>query len=91
MFGIWLGSQGCPLGPAASQAAENLAEVLKQRSPELPPAIQMCDALSRNVPKVAETLVANCTRGEPVESGRFEGRLDPGTGSTDPAGTAAPQ
>jgi len=41
-------------------AGENLAEVLKQRSPELPPAIQMCDALSRNVPKLAATLVANC-------------------------------
>lgn len=41
-------------------AGENLAEVLKQRSPDLPPAIQMCDALSRNVPKLVETLVANC-------------------------------
>jgi transposase len=45
-------------------AGENLAEVLKQRSPDLPPPIQMCDALSRNVPKLPEspaTLVANCT------------------------------
>ncbi len=41
-------------------AGENLAEVLKLRSPELPPIIQMCDALSRNVPKAIETLVANC-------------------------------
>jgi len=44
-------------------AGENLAEVLKQRSPDLPPPIQMCDALSRNVPKLPEplqTLVANC-------------------------------
>jgi transposase len=41
-------------------AGENLAEVLKQRCAELPPAIQMCDALARNVPKLAETLVANC-------------------------------
>ena len=41
-------------------AGENLAEVLKQRSPGLPPPIQMCDALSRNVPKLVETLVANC-------------------------------
>ena len=39
---------------------ENLAEVLKLRSGELPPIIQMCDALSRNVPKIIETLVANC-------------------------------
>jgi len=45
-------------------AGENLAEVLKQRSPDLPPPIQMCDALSRNVPKLPEspaTLVAHCT------------------------------
>jgi transposase len=41
-------------------AGENLAEALKLRSPELPPIIQMCDALSRNVPKLVETLVANC-------------------------------
>jgi transposase len=41
-------------------AGENLAEVLKLRSPDLPPIIQMCDALSRNVPKMVETLVANC-------------------------------
>ena len=41
-------------------AGENLAEVLKLRSPDLPPIIQMCDALSRNVPKLVETLVANC-------------------------------
>ena len=33
-------------------AGENLAEVLKQRPADLPPPIQMCDALSRNVPKV---------------------------------------
>ena len=37
-------------------AGENLAEVLKQRSPDLPPAIQMCDALSRNMAKVPESL-----------------------------------
>jgi transposase len=44
-------------------AGENLAEVLKQRPTELPPPIQMCDALSRNVPKLPEplqTLLANC-------------------------------
>ncbi len=44
-------------------AGENLAEVLKQRPNELPPPIQMCDALSRNVPKAAgafATLLANC-------------------------------
>ncbi len=32
-------------------AGENLADVLKRRAAELPPLIQMSDALSRNVPK----------------------------------------
>ena len=44
-------------------AGENLADVLKQRSRELPRPIQMCDALSRNVPHLAagtEILLANC-------------------------------
>lgn len=41
-------------------AGENLAEVLKLRSPDLSPILQMCDALSRNVPKIVETVVANC-------------------------------
>ncbi len=44
-------------------AGENLAEVLKQRRAELPIPIQMCDALSRNVPKLpagVEILLANC-------------------------------
>jgi hypothetical protein len=41
-------------------AGENLADVLKQRAPGLAPPIQMCDALSRNSPKLVETLLANC-------------------------------
>jgi transposase len=44
-------------------AGENLAEVLKRRSPGLPPLIQMCDALSRNAPKLSESvklLLAYC-------------------------------
>ncbi len=41
-------------------AGENIAEVLKRRAAELPPPIQMCDALSRNAPKSVETLLANC-------------------------------
>jgi transposase len=47
----------------ARHAGENLASVLGQRSGELPPPIQMCDALSRNVPKVPEPLqpvLGNC-------------------------------
>jgi transposase len=44
-------------------AGENLAEMMKQRPTDLPPPIQMCDALSRNAPKAAgvfATLMANC-------------------------------
>jgi transposase len=44
-------------------AGENLAEVLKQRASGLDAPIQMCDAASRNVPKLSEgveILVANC-------------------------------
>ena len=44
-------------------AGENLADVLKRRAAELPAPIQMCDALSRNVPKLPrdlELVMANC-------------------------------
>jgi transposase len=43
-------------------AGENIADVLKQRARELPAPIQMCDALSRNRPKLegVEPLMANC-------------------------------
>jgi transposase len=44
-------------------AGENIADVLKQRRAELPSPIQMCDALSRNVPRLSsgvEILLANC-------------------------------
>ena len=44
-------------------AGENIAAVMKQRAAELPRPIQMCDALSRNVPKLAsgvELLLALC-------------------------------
>jgi transposase len=44
-------------------AGENIADVLAQRVAELPPPIQMSDALSRNLPKLnpgAEILLANC-------------------------------
>jgi transposase len=39
---------------------ENLTDVLRQRASDLPPPIQMCDALSRNLPKEFATIVANC-------------------------------
>jgi hypothetical protein len=44
-------------------AGENIADVLAQRAAELPPPIQMSDALSRNVPKLSsgvQILLANC-------------------------------
>ena len=41
-------------------AGENLADVLEHRAAELPPPIQMCDALSRNLPEELKTIVANC-------------------------------
>jgi transposase len=41
-------------------AGENLAQVLAHRAEELPPPIQMCDALSRNLPGELQTIVANC-------------------------------
>jgi len=41
-------------------AGENLKDVLIQRAEELAPPIQMCDALSRNLPTELETIVANC-------------------------------
>jgi transposase len=41
-------------------AGENLAEVLAHRVAELPPPIQMCDALSRNLPGELRTILAHC-------------------------------
>ncbi len=41
-------------------AGENLADVLAQRAATLAAPIQMCDALSRNVPKDLKTIVAHC-------------------------------
>jgi transposase len=46
----------------SKHAGENLAVVLKQRARDLPPPIQMSDALSRNTPKLEgfKILLANC-------------------------------
>jgi len=35
-------------------------DILRRRAADLPPPIQMCDALSRNLPKEFQTIVANC-------------------------------
>jgi transposase len=41
-------------------AGENLQQVLARRVTERGPPIQMCDALSRNMPKELQVIVANC-------------------------------
>ena len=46
-----------------NHAGENFARVLAERAKGLPPPIQMCDALSRNLPKLPEKLeirLGNC-------------------------------
>ena len=41
-------------------AGENMADLLKNRTSGLDPPIQMCDALSRNVPQGFRIVLANC-------------------------------
>jgi len=41
-------------------AGENLEDVLRRRAAELEIPMQMCDGLSRNVPKELATILANC-------------------------------
>ena len=41
-------------------AGENLAHVLAQRAADLGPPMQMCDALSRNLPKSLEVILGHC-------------------------------
>jgi len=41
-------------------AGENLAHMLAERAADLGPPIQMCDALSRNLPKPLEVVLAHC-------------------------------
>ena len=41
-------------------AGENLAHVLAARAADLGPPIQMCDALSRNLPKPLTVILGNC-------------------------------
>jgi transposase len=41
-------------------AGENLRDVLTQRAAGLPPPIQMCDALTRNLPGELKTILAHC-------------------------------
>jgi hypothetical protein len=41
-------------------SGENVGEILELRSPEKDPIIQMCDALSANIPKAMKTILCNC-------------------------------
>ena len=41
-------------------AGENLAKILAARATDLGPPIQMCDALSRNLPKPLTVILGNC-------------------------------
>lgn len=41
-------------------AGENMLDLLQQRESDRGPPIQMCDALSRNMPKELKTILANC-------------------------------
>jgi transposase len=41
-------------------AGENLKDLLLRRAAQLPPPIQMCDALSRNLPAELQTILAHC-------------------------------
>jgi hypothetical protein len=43
-----------------NHAGENLNDILEKRSERLSPPIQMCDGLSRNIPKEFETILAGC-------------------------------
>jgi transposase len=44
----------------ARHAGENLSDVLSRREAELPPPIQMCDALSANTAGALDTILAHC-------------------------------
>jgi rubredoxin len=43
-----------------NHSGENMLDLLQQRESGRGPPIQMCDALSRNMPKELETILANC-------------------------------
>jgi hypothetical protein len=43
-----------------NHAGENLNDLLCKRLPDLPPPIQMCDGLSRNLPESFQTVLSNC-------------------------------
>jgi transposase len=54
------GRQAAVFFTGRQHAGENLRDLLAQRTRELSPPIQMCDALSRNTPQEFETILAYC-------------------------------
>ena len=61
--GIVSTQEGCKIAlffSGRKHAGENLADVLAERARELPAPIQMCDALTRNLPRELEVILANC-------------------------------
>jgi hypothetical protein len=57
---IWQGHKIALFKTGNRHAGENLENLLSARAAGLPPPIQMCDALSRNVPKEYATILSNC-------------------------------
>ncbi len=60
---LWQDHQIALFFTGRQHAGENLADVLKRRAEQISSPIQMCDALSRNTPKLAngvKILLANC-------------------------------
>jgi hypothetical protein len=59
---------------------ERANDLLELRDPALPPPIQMCDALTRNVPKAFGTILGNCLahgrRGFVDVAGRFPAQVE---------------
>lgn len=61
--GIVSTNEGCTIAlffTGNQHAGENLEDVLAKRAKALAPPIQMCDALSRNLPATFKTILANC-------------------------------
>jgi len=54
------GYQICLYYSGIRHSGENLASILEKRDKDLPPIIQMCDALAANIPSVLKTIVCNC-------------------------------
>ena len=59
-------------------AGENLADLLAHRAKASGPLIQMCDALSRNLPSELDWIVAHCLVHAPASLCRSGSQLSPG-------------